>query len=414
MLSLRGTRWFVAALWLALAAPLLAAEPPDKPRTTEFPATASPDQICLTWTGDPMTTQAVQWRAAATVDKGVVQYRKSSEPDDAATSVDAAVTTLTDPLIENDPSVHHFTATITGLEPGTAYAYRVGNGNNDNWSNWFSFQTAPKGAVPLTFFYVGDAQVGHAEWGDMMRKAYARFPKAAFTIMAGDLVNKGLERDNWDALFDGAKGLFDVHALVPAVGNHEYSRTPSPRLYLEHLALPSAGGPDAIAPELCYAFTYGNAFFVILDGTEPAQAQRDWLEKQLAGSTATWKFAVYHQPAYSSAPRRDNIDIREQWGALFEKYHVDMALQGHDHAYLRTYPMKGGKRVDSARDGVYYVVSCSGSKFYDLGEFDYAEVSFKDTATYQVLDIQTEGGDMLTYRAYDATGAMRDEVIIKK
>lgn len=413
MLKVRSSKWFAAALWLVLAAPLLAAEPPDKPRQTEFPATAAPDQICLTWNGDPATTQAVQWRTAATVNQGIVQYHKSTEPAEASKSVIAPHVALTDPLIENDPSVHHFTATLSGLEPGTEYGYRVGTGEEAGWSDWFSFKTAPNGKVPFTFLYVGDAQVGHAEWGTLMRQAYGQFPRAAFMVMAGDLVNKGLERDNWDALFAGARGVFDLRTLVPAVGNHEYSRTPSPQLYLEHFALP-ANGPEGVPTELAYAFTYSNAFFVILDGTQPADAQRDWLEKQLAGSNATWKFAVYHQPAYSSAPKRDNIDIREQWGTLFEKYHVDMALQGHDHAYLRTYPMKAGQRVASPKEGVYYVVSCSGSKFYDLGTFDYAEVSFKDTATYQVLDIQTEGGDKLTYRAYDAAGKVRDEVVIEK
>jgi len=38
-------------------------------------------------------------------------------------------------------------------------------------------------------------------------------------------------------------------------------------------------------------------------------------------------------------------------GALFDKYHVDMALQGHDHAYLRTYPMNNQERVDSPQKG---------------------------------------------------------------
>ena len=70
---------------------------------------------------------------------------------------------------------------------------------------------------------------------------------------------------------------------------------------------------------------------------------------------------VYHHPAYSSAPSRDNPSIREHV-SLFDEHHVDMALQGHDHAYLRTYPMKDGKRVDTTNEGTVYIVSVSELK----------------------------------------------------
>ena len=88
-------------------------------------------------------------------------------------------------------------------------------------------------------------------------------------------------------------------------------------------------------------------------------------------------------------------------GELFDRYHVDMALQGHDHAYLRTWPMRDGHRVDSHDEGTYYVVSSAGSKFYGQGDFDYTAVGFMNTSMFQVLDIRIEG-HRLHYRAYDA------------
>ena len=128
-----------------------------------------------------------------------------------------------------------------------------------------------------------------------------------------------------------------------------------------------------------------------------------WLEEQLANTDATWKFVAYHHPAYSSAPGRNNSEIRRWWGDLFDKYHVDLALQGHDHAYLRTYPMKGEQRVDSAAEGTIYLVSVSGLKLYNQGDFDYTEFGMTNTPTYQILDIQISG-DRLVYRAYDIDG----------
>lgn len=183
-------------------------------------------------------------------------------------------------------------------------------------------------------------------------------------------------------------------------------------MYLELFDLPE-NGPAGLPPERAYAFHYSNALFVVLDSNLPAESQTEWLEEQLAATEATWKFVVYHHPAYSSGPRRDNADIRALWGTLFDKYHVDLALQGHDHAYLRTWPMRDQKRVDSPSEGTIYIVSVSGTKFYEQGEFDYTEFGMTNVSTYQVLDIQIDG-NRLAYKAYDIEGSVRDEFVIEK
>jgi len=103
--------------------------------------------------------------------------------------------------------------------------------------------------------------------------------------------------------------------------------------------------------------------------------------------------------------------VRKVWGALFDKYHVDMAFQGHDHAYLRTHPMNNGQRVSSPAEGTIYIESVSGTKYYKLGEFDYTAVGMQNTSTYQLIDIST---DTLTYRAYGADGEVLDELVIRK
>jgi hypothetical protein len=101
------------------------------------------------------------------------------------------------------------------------------------------------------------------------------------------------------------------------------------------------------------------------------------------------------------------------WGSLFDKYHVDLALQGHDHAYLRTYPMNAGKRVESPAEGTVYIVSNSGSKFYEQGDHDYTEVGMTNVSLYQVLDLTIED-DTLIYKSFDKTGTVKDEFVIKK
>ena len=287
-----------------------------------------------------------------------------------------------------------------------------GDGSGEVWSEPSTFTTAPAGTEPFKFVYMGDAQNGLDSWGNLVRNAYAKEPDAAFYIMAGDLVNRGNERDDWDSFFHNAAGVYDCRQLVPAIGNHEDQGELGPLMYLALFDLPD-DGPAGIEPERAYAFEYSNALFVILDSNLPAASQTEWLEEQLANTKATWKFVVYHHPAYSSGPRRDNPEVRALWGALFDKYHVDLALQGHDHAYLRTWPMRDQKRVDSLSEGTIYIVSVSGTKYYEQGEFDYTEFGMTNVSTYQVLDIQIEG-KQLTYKAYDAEGDVRDEFVIEK
>jgi hypothetical protein len=75
--------------------------------------------------------------------------------------------------------------------------------------------------------------------------------------------------------------------------------------------------------------------------------------------------------------------------------------------------MKGGERAESPAEGTIYIVSVSGTKLYEQGEFDYTEHAFTNISTYQVLDIQISG-DRLVYRAYDMEGELRDEFVIEK
>lgn len=382
------------------------------PHPTRIPA-ASHDGIFLTWSEDPATTQTIQWRSSPATTTGMVQYRLKSDPNAAPAEVDAELSAkVHDPLLDNDTDNNLFTAVLRNLAPGTAYAYRVSPKQHEDWSDWREFTTAPGQPVPYSFVYLGDPQIGMEYWDKLLHNAYARTPQAAFYMIAGDNVNNGSYRNEWDVFFQAGRGVFDRVPVMPTAGNHDYDGHDIPQLYLDTFALPT-NGAKGITPERSYSFHYSNTLFVVLDSNGGVEEQTGWLEDLLAHSTDTWKIAMYHHPMFSSAEHRDNDEVRTEWGPVFDKYHLDFALQGHDHAYLRTYPMKGGKKVDSAKEGTYYVVSVSGTKYYKQGKHDYAAVETAKTSTYQVLDIGMNP-DKLTYRAYDIEGKVLDEVVIEK
>jgi hypothetical protein len=381
-------------------------------RSTPFPSSPKPDQVVLTWSEDPRRSQTIQWRTSLAAATGLVEFREKDAPAGQVTTVTATTRTMEFPDILNDRVNHRHTAVLRGLKPATTYVYRAGDGSPDNWSDYAEFTTAPDGGTTFSFIYMGDAQNGLDKWGDLIQAAHQRCPQARFYVMAGDLVNRGAERDDWDAFFHYSAGVYSSRPIVPALGNHEYHRTAffSEPLYLDMFALPE----DGPLPERCYSLEYGNALFVIMDSNKPKDtAQIEWLDKQLGASKATWKFVVYHHPAFSSRETRDNPEIREKWGAVMDKHQVDIALQGHDHAYLRTWPMKAGKRAPEGEHGTIYLVSVSGTKYYTQGEYDYTQVGFTNTSTYQLLDISI-ADDTLQYRAYDLEGKVRDEFTLRK
>ncbi len=384
-------------------------------RLTEHPSSDRPDQVVLTWSDDPRTSQTIQWRTSTKVKTGTVLYQRKRDAGvlrgrSAPKRAKAATEKISTLMVLNDPVVHRHSAVLRGLEPDTAYVYSVG-GSGSDWSEEAEFTTAPAGVKPFSFVYMGDAQNGLDRWGTLLKNAFRQKPDAAFYIMAGDLVNRGADRDDWDSLFHNSVGIYDRRPLVPVIGNHE-CQGGHPTLYLKNFTLPT-NGPTAVEKERAYAFEYSNALFVILDSNLAAHTQTNWLDQVLGGTKATWKFVTYHHPAFSSGVNRNNKGVRDLWTPIFDKHHVDLALQGHDHAYLRTYPMKGQQKVATAADGTVYVVSVSGVKFYDQGSFPYTQVGFTNVATFQVLDIQVSG-DRMVYRAYDTDQKIRDEFVIEK
>ena len=380
-------------------------------RTTAHPSSDLPDQLVLTWSDDPATSQTINWRTGPGVDFGVVEYRPAEGGDAQRLETLSDALAIEDELLENDSVNHRYSASITGLRPGTEYDYRVGTPDG-GWTDWHTFRTGPAASEPFSFIYLGDPQQGLGEWGELIHAAEEGHAEAAFYVIAGDLVNSGEWRNEWDDFFAAGTGIFESNPVVPALGNHDVDDALQAPEYLAIFGLPE-NGPEGLAAERAYSFEYGNALFVVLDSNLEAADQVDWLEEQLADSTATWKFAVYHHPSYGSRRARDNREVRELWGPLFDKYHVDVAFTGHDHAYLRTHPMKAGARADSPADGTVYVVSVSGTKFYEVEPQEYAVVAFPNRMTYQVIDITT-APDKLAYRAYDQDGEVVDEFVIEK
>ncbi len=95
----------------------------------------------------------------------------------------------------------------------------------------------------------------------------------------------------------------------------------------------------------------------------PGSEQYDWLEWELAHSTATWKIVTHHYPPFSSDENdfgdtrkslaREGNRYLEPARGLYEKYGVDIVFYGHIHVYERTWPIYKGKAT--TKGGVIYL-----------------------------------------------------------
>lgn len=255
-----------------------------------------------------------------------------------------------------------FTAKIEGLAADTQYFYRVvskaANGQQIE-SEVSTFQTACGRGTPIAFAVISDTQKNPKVAGAIAELAWAQRPH--FLLHPGDLVDKGKKDSDWrEEFFPSMHPLISRVPLFPVLGNHEQNA----KNYFDYMALPD--------PEYYYSFSYGDADFFMIDSNrkvEPESEQYEWLEKQLAASTATWKFVCHHHPPYSS----DENDYGDLWKSnkstrgdervrqlvpLYEKYGVDMVWTGHIHSYERTWPIKENEAVQAG--GTIYMITGGG------------------------------------------------------
>jgi hypothetical protein len=380
----------------------------------------APDRVVLTWKGDPATSQAITWRTDATVTAAVAQVALADPGPGVERGwrgYDAkkvgTFPARTEPLKSDLNAAHYHSVNVEGLTPATRYMYRVGDGTV--WSEWFQFDTASDRPEPFGFIYLGDAQNGiKSLWSRVARGAYSDMPKARFIVHAGDLVNRGPSDAEWAEWHAASGWINGMVPTVPTPGNHEYGGGLTAH-WRPQFALPEHGPPGL--EETCYTFDFQGTRLISLNSNEKLAEQVPWLERVLANRppAITWTVVTFHHPVYSTAAGRANKAVRELWRPVFDKYGVDLVLQGHDHTYARSGVMREdnlltGAQVRSAR-GTVYVVSVSGPKMYTLGTLPWATRTAADLQLYQLIRID---GKVLKYEARTARGDLYDGFELRK
>lgn len=321
--------------------------------------------LFLTWQGDPTTTMTIDWHTEDPASEARLDYRRQGEDEWESVVSEAISFPYSGEVALIERVIHR--VELTDLEPDAIYEFRT------QPLDIFSFRTMPRELDrPVRFAAGGDVQ-RNSNMQRTSREAAAYDPD--FVMWGGDLayangLSENLQR--WYEFFDAIHTTLitpdgRVIPVIVAIGNHEveghyldnypgYTQNDAWRarlapFFYDIFAMPGQPGYKTL--------DFGDYMSVLLldtDHTNPVDGeQAEWLEDRLEErQDVPHVFPLYHIPAYPSVRSPDGRSkrVRETWVPLFEEYGVEVAFENHDHAYKRTFPLRGGQ---PSSDGVVYL-----------------------------------------------------------
>jgi hypothetical protein len=353
---------------------------------------------------DPATSIAFAWESSEDTLASEAQWGKSPDPTTWPKENRADGVTWATPASTingtNDERMHE--VYLCGLEPATTYYYRVGGGapGSEAWSEVYSFTTVPSDpTAPVTFGVTGDSRGQH---GDAWRLIQRRLKVAGVGVQlfSGDAVLLAPDQADWEHWLDSAWKDTDGSPLtLPSIlsltahGNHENHTS----LFFGNFTQPQDLTRYGKYAELFFSVDVGPVHVLVLDDAgivnpfddpEYQPAMTEWLTADLDAATKNrakvpWIITVNHHASFSSASHGNDSDVllgRAYFVPIWDKYHVDLAIGGHDHNYERSKPVTGPAATPTVhptpKEGTVYVVCAgSGSDGYAPGVTSTTEIS---------------------------------------
>ena len=411
-----------------------------------------PTTVTVTF-GEDATSRNINWYTKSTVqgtDIEIFEYAESPAFSDASIVPEGVtVTATTERTIRTYPGIdfgfvgimqyefpmNRHSITVSGLEAGKTYVYRVGDASRNWWSETGKL-TIADGSDETTFINVTDTQsiskIQYERVAKVLAKAQELYPEAGFILSTGDNVDHGNDFNHWHWLLDEASATFMNIPYMSVSGNHEDM---GEYAIVTNFTISNAPEQDTITG-IYYSFDYNNTHTAVLNSNDLndddalSEEQIDWLINDMQSSDADWKFVALHKAPYSNGSHYDDSDviqIREQLSVLMPELDVDMVFQGHDHVYLRTDAMIdnkvesvttstttfNGKEYTVKEDPqgtIYSIVGCSGVKAYKTKDPSLTDELFPRAEAIREFNYSTFSGiriigDTLYYDAYEINPA---------
>jgi hypothetical protein len=316
---------------------------------------------------------------------------------------------------KSDPAgaVQHHSVSITGLSPGTAYAYQVGNGAGVTSSA--TFRTAAPPGQTFKFAAIGD--FGGGATGEAQNATNIAGAGTSFIQTVGDNIypTSGLPDPNFTTTYSDFDGRFfkqfgtavKSQAFFPANGNKEYYGDGE---FWNVFPMPGSN-------HAWYSYDWGDAHILVLDSEQPyatGTPQFNFAQADLAAhQDAAWRIVALQRPPYSSSTANaSSKPVQQYLVPLFQTQHVDLVLSGNSHNYERSLPLTNGA---PAAGGVTYVVTGAGGNGFNA--FSLAQPAwsaFREASYYQYERVTVSPSSLQLDAVRADTNAVFDSATITK
>ena len=299
-------------------------------------------------------------------------------------------------VVNSDLTTEHILK-VENLEADTKYYYEV-SGNNKflgGDSNYY-FQTVPTpDSKKAIYIWAG------GDFGDISNEVYLNNQ----TQVRDSYLNysKNFKTDLWLWLGDIGygdnrdvqlqKSIFDFYGSqiltkIPfsaALGNHEFDEDPAGQMtrdvHLLKITSPptnAEGGGIASNSKAFYSYNYGNTHFIVLDSYgmddgkyrlyDTNSPQYQWFIKDLEANKSMWTIVFFHHPPYTKRAHDSDAEeelrlLRQTLVPVFDKYKVDLVLNGHSHIYERSYLIQNHIGSSETFDASIHVVNPNSGKY---------------------------------------------------
>jgi len=314
------------------------------------------------------------------------------------------------------PAIH--TVLMTGLRLGTSYSYVCGD-VAAGFSPVYSFTTQPATPPsPLRIGQIADhGTTNHSVDVVASLLGQHKINPYNFFIVSGDISYADGVQPIWDLWGNIAQPLATILPIMVSIGNHELLDLDL--AYDYRFSMPHNGHGN-----MYFSFEYSSVHIISLNSEqalyESFDLQHDWLQKDLKSvdrSKTPWIIVTMHNPWYCSNVNHYGAGwkMRDVYEDLFYQYKVDLTLNGHIHAYQRTYPVyKGNITADAT---TYITVGIGGTReglynnwhpdpvwnAYHEAEYGYGEIS-----VWNSTHLQWEMRHANDSLVYDSVWIVRD------
>jgi len=371
-------------------------------------------RVVVSFNGDTKTSKGFTWYTTQVSVNSDLQVIEKTEAKES--NFENAMTFEGEYQIStNAPQYVVHQAEASGLKTNTEYQFRVGDASLDLWSDVGSFETSDEDGE-FTFINLTDTQAKNELEAELSANTFKIANEivedSEFMVLNGDFVDSGLEEDQWGWVLDNADDTLLNTTFVAAAGNHDEDN----QSFIEHFNLSTPTG-SSTKTGAYYSYDYENVHFVVLNNNEDSEEFRNFTPRQIewlktdvtkanADENIDWTIVVMHKGPYTTSNHATDYDImglngvREVIAPLFNELGIDLVLQGHDHIYARTKPIKNGKatgveKIIQEYDGqqvdyslnpdgaIYMIPNTAGPKVY----YKNTEI---DPSFYDLFDVAEE------------------------